>query len=434
MKWSALLWMLLLLVANGFFVAAEFAYLMARRNVLERRRTLPSRVADRLIRDLSLSLTAAQLGITIASLLLGFVAEPAVASALEGLFGFVPFPEPVLHTISLVIALVIVVFLHMVVGEMAPKNIVIAAPERTALILAIPFRAFIVVFRPGIGLLNGIANAVLRVFGVRPKRSLDFSHSAGDLAAVVSAGQREGVIEDGTHRLLIGAIGFGEREAVDVMVPRPDVVAMSADATVEDIERVIQSTGHSRILIHSGDLDDVLGFVHIKDLLEVEGEANRSPLEPSLIRSLLVVPDRAPLQPILADMRRTRNHVALVVDEHGGTAGIITLEDIVEVLVGAIRDEYDPPASLLAIVDGHPVVIAGSVRCFELEVLGVGFPETESETVGGLVTERLGRFARLGDVVESGGWRFRVVRMKGRRVSEVEVTLVRGQGESEDGV
>ena len=217
--------MVLLLLANGFFVAAEFAYITARRNVLEQVPRRSAQIAVGLNKNLTLSLAAAQLGITMASLVLGAVAEPAVATIFETGLGFLPISENVIHGISLVIALLIVVFLHMVVGEMAPKNITISAPERTAVLLAFPFRGFILVFRPLIAFLNASANGVLRLFGVRPTDALEVGHSAEDLAVIIGTGRREGVIEDFAHRLLTGAIIFGDLDASEVMVPRPDMVA-----------------------------------------------------------------------------------------------------------------------------------------------------------------------------------------------------------------
>jgi CBS domain containing-hemolysin-like protein len=424
-NWGALVWLVVLLAANGFFVAAEFAYLMARRNVLEARRTRPSRAALRLIDQLTLSLTAAQLGITMASLLLGFVAEPAIAGILERAFGFLRLPDQVLHGAALTVALFIVVFLHMVIGEMAPKNIVIATPERSALAMALPFRAFILIFRPVLWLLNGTANALLRLMRVRPVARLDAAHSAEDLATIIAAGRREGVIEDFAHRLLTGAILFRERDASDVMVPRPDVKAVPAGTTVGEIERIMESTGHSRLLVHHGDLDEVQGFVHVKDLLGADFEGRDVPLDLGLIRSLLVVPEMARLQTVLDNMRRTRNHLALVVDEHGGTAGIITLRDIVEQLVGGPRGRRSAAIQVVRTAGGQKVIAAGSVRPGELEEVGIDLPEGDYETVGGLVMERLGRIPRSGDVAEAGSYRIRVVQMDRRRVSQVEITSLK---------
>jgi CBS domain containing-hemolysin-like protein len=420
-NWWALLWIVVLLVANGFFVAAEFASVIARRSVLEARGGRPARAAARLNRELSLSLAAAQLGITMASLLLGYVAEPAVAAILERGLAFLHIPEGALHPISLTIALMIVVFLHMVIGEMAPKNIAIAAPERVALALALPFRAFLLVFRPVISLLNGVANGALRLVRVRPAAALEAGHSSEDLAVLIAEGKREGVIGDFAHRLLTGAIVFGDRAASDLMVRRGDTVAVRTGATVSEIEDLILRSGHSRIPIHTGDLDNVAGFVHAKDLLGVDDEARALPPDPSLIRPLLVVGETAPVQSVLTEMRRTHNHLALVVDEYGGTAGVITLEDIAEELVGEIWDEYDRRPRLVRSLADGTLVAAGSLPPERLESRGITLPPGDFATLGGFVMAHLGRVPHPGDVVDVAGWRIRVSRMEGRRIREVRI-------------
>ena len=421
MNWSALLWMILLLIANGFFVAAEFAYITARRNVLEQTEGRSAQIAVGLNRDLSLSLAAAQLGITMASLLLGAVAEPAVAALLEPAVGVLPVSEDVVHGIALVIALLIVVFLHMVVGEMAPKNIAISAPERSALAMALPFRGFIFLFKPLIALLNATANGVLRLFGVPPAVALEVGHSAEDLAVIIATGRREGVIEDFAHRLLTGAIVFGDLDASEVMVPRPDIDAAPSSASVAEIQELMRVTGHSRIPIHGGDLDDILGLVHVKDLMidEIDPDA---PLDRELIREALVVPETAPLRSVLTEMRQGRSHLAVVVDEHGSTAGIITLEDIAEELVGEIADEHDPQEQRVRLEPEGQIIAAGTVRPDELSRYGVKLTIGDYETIGGLVMDRLGRVPRRGDLIEDQGWRLRVRSIEGRRVSEVEIT------------
>jgi CBS domain containing-hemolysin-like protein len=420
---SGLVWMVLLLLANGFFVAAEFAFIAARRNVLEQRNTKTARAAVKLSRELSLSLAAAQLGITIASLLLGYVAEPAVASIIETVIGsFIEIDPDLSHTIALVIALTIVVFLHMVIGEMAPKNIAIATPERSAMVMAIPFRAFLTVFRPFIWALNGIANTILRLLGVKPADALEAAHSAEDLAVVIAAGRREGVIEDFAHRLLTGAILLGDRDAYDVMIPRPDIDSLPSSASYAEVEALVQATGHSRIPIHTGEIDEVIGFVHVKDLLTIDDTRRHETIDATLVRPIMVVPESAHAQDVLSEMRRSRSHLALVIDEHGGTAGLISLEDIAEELVGDIRDEHDPNTVSLDRSPEGALVVAGGTRADELERLGVELPQGEYETVGGFVMQQLGRIPKVGDVVGTGTARIRVTRMDGRRVTEVELS------------
>ncbi|HEX6145136.1 MAG TPA: hemolysin family protein [Acidimicrobiia bacterium] len=428
MNWSALLWMILLLVANGFFVAAEFAYITARRNVLEQMTGRSALIATGLNRDLSLSLAAAQLGITMASLLLGAVAEPALASLLEPVLGYLPLSDAVVHGIALAIALLIVVFLHMVVGEMAPKNIAISAPERSALAMALPFRGFIILFRPLIWALNASANGILRLFGVPPADSLEVGHSAEDLAVIIATGRQEGVIEDFAHRLLTGAIIFGDLDASEVMVPRPDVEAASSMAPVAEIQQLMRDTGHSRIPLYGDDLDDIRGLVHVKDLM-VDDIDPETPLDEGLIREALVVPETAPLRSVLTEMRQGRSHLAVVVDEHGSTAGIITLEDIAEELVGEIADEHDPREQRVTVEQGGRIIASGTVRPDELSRYGVVLSTGDYETIGGLVMDRLGRVPRRGDTIEDQGWSLRVRSILGRRVGEVEITPSEG-GES----
>ena len=423
MNWTALLWLVLLLLANGFFVAAEFAYITARRNVLEQVPRRSAQIAVGLNKNLTLSLAAAQLGITMASLVLGAVAEPAIASIFELTLGFLPLSENVIHGISLGIALLIVVFLHMVIGEMAPKNITISAPERTAVLLAFPFRGFILVFRPLIAFLNASANGVLRLFGVRPTDALEVGHSAEDLAVIIGTGRREGVIEDFAHRLLTGAIIFGDLDASEVMVPRPDIATAPLETPVFGIQELMRVTGHSRIPIHEGDLDNVVGLIHVKDLMTDEIDRDL-PLSPNRLRKPLVVPETAPLRSVLDEMRHARSHLAIVVDEHGSTAGIITMEDIAEELVGEISDEHDPRQQLVSVEPNGRIVAAGTIRPDELARFGVKLPSGDYETIGGLVMERLGRLPRRGDVIEDQGWKLRVRSTEGRRVGEVEITPV----------
>jgi len=422
MNWPALLWLVLLLIANGFFVAAEFAYITARRNVLEQTSGPTAQIAVKLSRELSLSLAGAQLGITMASLVIGAVAEPAIAGFLEAGLGVTALPENVIHGIALAIALMIVVFLHMVIGEMAPKNIAISRPERSALVLAVPFRAFMFIFRPLIWLLNGLANSVLRLFGVRPADALDVGHSAEDLAMVIGAGQEEGVIGDFAHNLLTGAIDFTERDVSVAMTPRPDVVAANVDEPASEILEVMKRTGHSRIPVHTGDLDEIRGFVHIKDLIAIDSASLGRSVDPDLIREALAVPEMARIQSVLTEMRRSRSHIGIVVDEHGSTAGIITMEDIAEELVGEITDEHDSEAQTVQVNPDGSIMTTGTLRLEALAELGVDLPEGEYGTVGGYMMDRLGRVPRRGDLVETDIWKLQVRSTQGRRVGDVAIT------------
>ena len=415
---------ILLLIANGFFVGAEFALIAARRSRIEQlaqEGDKKAQVALRSVRELSFMLAGAQLGITMASLGLGAIAEPAVAGLVESaLESTVELAPAALHTISFVLALSIVVFFHMVIGEMAPKNIAIAKPEGTALWIARPFRLYTNIFRPFIHLLNGMANSGVRMLGVEPKDELSSVHTSDEIGLMIAESARGGVIDKFEHRLLEGAIQFSERDAASVMVPRTDLVAVPLDATHEEIEKVIVETGHSRLPVYAEDLDHVVGFFHAKDLLKVKDHERDRPLAQRLIRQMLVVPESRQLHPLLLDMRRQRRHFALVIEEHGGTAGVVTLEDLLEELVGEIRDEHDAGELGVVHLDENRLCIPGALRIDEADrLLGIELPEGEYETVAGFLMDRLGRIPRRKDVVRHKDWVLRVSSMHRRRVEQI---------------
>ena len=412
-----------LLIANGFFVAAEFAVIAARRAQLEglaAEGDPRAKIALKSASELSFMLSAAQLGITMASLGLGFVGEPALAHLIESGLGFGGIPETALHSISFVLALGIVTFLHMVLSEMAPKNIAIADPEKTALWIAVPFRFYANLFRPFIAVFNAIANAGTRLLGVEVAEERADTHTAPEIRALVQESAKEGLILEFENRLLSGAIGFGERDAASVMIPRTEVTAIPATAAVADIEQVVVRTGHSRLPVYGRDLDSVLGFFHSKDLLNVPAENRHGPLPRRFIRRMVVAPESRKLHPLLFEMRRQRKHFALVVDEHGGTAGIVTLEDLLEELVGEIQDEHDASEVGVEQLSDDRYLVPGNLRIDEAaDYLGIRLPEGEYETVAGWLMDRLGRIPRRRDVVEHEGRSFRVRSMARRRVAQV---------------
>jgi CBS domain containing-hemolysin-like protein len=334
-----------LLVANGFFVAVEFALIASRRTKLEPRAEqgqLRARLGLSAVRQLSLQLAGAQLGITMASLGLGAVAEPAVARLIErAVEGIADLPCGVVHSVSFAIALTIVVFLHMVIGEMVPKNIAIADPERTLLWLAIPNKIYMTVFGPLIRLLNGLANSGTRAFGVEPRDEVATAHTADEFAQMLAASREEGLIEETAHDLLTGALDFGDRPVEAVAVPLGSVVTAPRQATVEEAERLVVQSGHSRLPVTGASATEIVGFMHVKDLLTILPAARNRPLPVSRIRPLLRVPAELPLDEVLVQMRRSRIHLA-VVERDGEPIGIASLEDVLEDLVGDITDETDP--------------------------------------------------------------------------------------------
>lgn len=424
MTWTYLTLALVLLLLNGFFVGAEFALIAARRSKIEQLAEEGSKratVALRSVKELSLMLAGAQLGITMASLGLGAVAEPAIAHLIEGgLDSVIHLSPSLLQGVSFVLALTIVVFFHMVIGEMAPKNIAIAEPEKTALWLAAPFRFYTTLFRPFIWLLNVIANAGVRAFGVEPRDEIENIHSSSEIGLLISESARGGAIDKFEHRLLSGAIAFSERDAASVMVPRTDLIAIPHTATPNEVEQLVLESGHSRFPIYVRNLDTIIGFFHARDLLNILDEERARPLPRKHMRKMLVVPESLKLHPLLFQMRGNRQHFALVLDEHGGTAGIVTLEDLLEELVGEIRDEYDVTELGIERVTDNRFIIPGTLHVGEaITRLDMELPEGEFETIAGFIMDRLGRIPRQRDVVEHQQWRFRVLTMHRRRVVQV---------------
>lgn len=346
MDTTALLFTVALLALNGWFVAVEFALIAARRTKLEQERLAGSRAAGvgiALIDELSIQLAGAQLGVTVASLLLGYVAEPAVSHLIESAIGaVVELPEGLLRTIGFVVGLSLVVLAHMVVGEMVPKNLTLAQPEKTLRILALPTRALTTVLRPVIWFLNALANAGLWLLRIEAKDTLSDTHSAAELATMLDASHQEGLIPEDQHELLSSALDFGTAPVSSVMVPRERVVHVRRDATVAEIEDVIRRSGHSRLPVVDDGLDEVVGFIHAKDLLALRPDAWREPLPERLLRTELVQLDEGrTVEEAMLEMRRRRRHLGIARDAGGRTTGLVTLEDLVEELVGDIRDESD---------------------------------------------------------------------------------------------
>jgi CBS domain containing-hemolysin-like protein len=426
-----------LLLLNGFFVAAEFALVAARRTKIEalaKEGAATANLAQKSIRELTLTLAGAQLGITMCSLGLGFVGEPAIAHLLESaITSLGEIPETLLHTISFTVALTIVTFFHMVVGEMAPKNIAIAEPERTALLIALPFRAFVLVFGPILYLLNGIANAGCRLLGVEPQEERMTASTAEEIQWMVNQSAEQGVIGPHERRLLAGAAAFGERDAASAMVPRTEVVALPSTSTPVEIERVVVDSGHSRIPVYGENIDQILGFFHAKDLLKVPPAQRHHPLARRWIRPMLIVPESLKLPPLLLSMRRERKHFALVVDEHGGTAGVVTMEDVLEELVGEIRDEHDAGELGIEPLGDGRFVIPGTLRIDEAaESIGMELPEGDYETVAGLVMDRLGRVPSPNDSVEVDGWRLTVAEMHRRQIRRLLTEKIHEEASREE--
>jgi CBS domain containing-hemolysin-like protein len=421
-----LLGVVALIAANGYFVAVEFAFVAARRSRFLEQAEEGDRRSKRAIdvhKRLSFMLSGAQLGITVTTLLVGFIAEPAIASVIEPALIAVGVPESVTFGFSLTLALILATMAQMVFGELAPKNLAIAKPEPVARSLASSMWLFMRLAGPIIRLFDGSANRLLRLIGVEPVEELRGAVSTEELDLIVDSSAESGHLTQGQAALLERAIDFGELEASDAMVPWNRVVTIDVDATAADLRDLMAST-HSRFPVVDAD-GQVQGIVHAKDLLGVGRSDYDTTTVSELLHEILAVPEAAGLNVVLAELRSRATEMAIVIDEYGGPAGVVTLEDVVEELVGDIEDEYDPSAPGDH-VESEPGVwsVAASSRPDEIErITGFDLPDGEYDTVAGLVLDRLERIPEVGDSFTVDGIRVEVLAVDGFAIERVELRV-----------
>ena len=414
-----------LVVANGFFVAAEFALVAVRRSRIDHLAAEGSRGAKRVqeaLKDLDRYISATQLGITLASLALGWIGEPALAALIDaGLAAVGIMAPPVVgHSIAAIsVAFAIITFLHIVLGELAPKSLALAVPEKVSMAITRPLFFFSWLMMPGIWLLNGTANRLLRLMGIQPVSEGAHVHSADELRLLVMQARAHGTLDETDSAMLAGVFDFHEKKARDVMRPRTEVVALDVDTPTEELRAILRTERYSRYPVYRDDLDDVIGVFLAKDLWLYESD---EPFElAAVVREPLYVPDTRPAERVLEDLRRTRAHMAIVLDEYGGTAGILTLEDLVEEVIGDINDEYD--LALRQAVESDGVLeLSGSLSLVDVRSdYRIPIPEGDWTTLGGYTFARIGRIPRVGDIADYPGGRLEVVAMEGRRVAAVRV-------------
>jgi CBS domain containing-hemolysin-like protein len=339
-----------LLGANAFFVGAEFALLAARRSQIEPRASEGSRIAQLTLgamENISVMMAGAQLGITMCSLLLGAVGEPAIAHLLEPVFHAAHMPGELLHPVAFVVAMSIVVYLHVVLGEMVPKNIAIAGPDRAALLLGPPMVAVVTVLRPVLAMLNAVANLSLHVVGVEAQDEVTSTYTREEVAALVEESRGEGLLAEEEYGRLAGALGFTENTVSSVLMPLDGLATVSQGATAAVVEEQCAETGFSRFPVTGAD-DELLGYLHIKDVLETDEARRHRVIEPKWIRPFATVQDTDVLHDALETLQRKGAHLARVIDAEGEVRGLVTLEDVLEELVGEIRDaahhaHHEPP-------------------------------------------------------------------------------------------
>lgn len=418
----------LLVLANAFFVAAEFAIVKVRASQIELLVQTGSRTAKmgkHVISHLDAYLSATQLGITLASLGLGWIGEPVVAKLIIGtmhLAGFSADPE-LAHQIALPIAFLFLTFLHIVFGELAPKSLAIQHPQSTTLVIAFPLWFFSLIFSPIIRVLNWTANRVLRLFGVESAGESAHYHSGEELRFLLEQGREGGTIEEEEHELIENVFEFGETLIREIMVPRTNIAAIDVTSPSSELVKLLVEGGYSRVPVYQDSLDTILGIVHAKDLLTLMEHRDLIILR-DLLRSVYYVPETKPIDDLLREFQHRKVHIAIVVDEFGSTAGLVTMEDILEELVGEIQDEYDAESDDIHQVDEHTYVVNASLSVADVNdrVAEFELPEGSDYTsISGLLNKWLGRIPEVDETFEYGSVRMTVLETDNHHVAQVKI-------------
>jgi CBS domain containing-hemolysin-like protein len=420
-----LLFVLLLVLLNAFFVAAEFALVAVRRSRIDQMAADGDRsaqVVQRTLSQLDRYISGTQLGITLASLALGWIGEPAVAVIVDlalATVGITPGPGAVHTTAGIAVAFAVITFLHIVLGELAPKSIALAKPESVSRWVARPLMLFSRVMSPFIGMLNGTANRMLAIVGIEPASEGGHVHSPEELRLLVMQARAHGTLDESDSAMLAGVFDFHNKRALDVMRPRTDMVALAEDVEFEELVQTLRRERYSRYPVYRDTPDDIIGVFLAKDFWLAENP-ERFELR-DVLREPLFVPATRAAERVLDDLRRTRAHLAVVLDEYGGTAGIVTMEDLVEEVVGDIADEYDPLSRDALLFDGV-LELAGSMSLVDVRSdHKLPVPEGDWSTLGGYAFAMLGRLPKVGDRVSYPGGELEVVAMEGRRVAALRV-------------
>lgn len=435
-----LIGVLALVALNGFFASAEFSLVavrLSRIRQLVRKGDARAHVVEVLLGDLHRVVSAVQLGITLASLSLGALGEFTLAGLFRSIW---PAPSStrvtlLVHAMALAAAFALLSVLHVVIGELVPKTVSLARAERVALMVARPFSWFLTTFRWVIDLLDGVSGAIVRALGVSEPQVLSAAHSTEELQIQIQQARERGLLAPGEEKFIVSAIELGQIQVREIMVPRPDMHTLPVESTLDDVLSAFATTQRSRIPVYRGSEDQILGFVHIKDMLWVLLDRERR-LEENLLaspfdlrrvlREVLIVPETKPASELLQELRTRHVGLAIVVDEFGSVLGLVTLEDILEQVVGEIHDEFDVVERPLTLADGA-IVFDASLNVRDLDTqYNITLPEDPAyATVGGFVLDQLGFIPRGGESFEYGNHRLTVVEMDGKRVARVKIERAR---------
>lgn len=428
---STLVWhgglALLLVALNGFFVAAEFSLVSSRRARIEamaRAGNFRAKLALHALQNLSLTISATQLGITLASLGLGWVGESTVAGILFSVFHNLPKPFDLIaaHTVAAAVGFVIITFMHIVLGELVPKSVGLIMPETVCLWTIPPLALFARVCKPFIWILTTSANGILRTLGLRSVQDMERVHRPEEIEMLVTQSYEHGLISEDPAEMIRGVFHLSEIKAAEIMTPRTDMIAIPVEMTVQQAVDLILEQEHSRYAVYEGSIDHIVGVAIAREVWRAQREG-RTDLR-SVIRDPLFIPDSKSVEALLREMQQEGEHMAVVVDEFGGTAGMVTIEDVLEEIVGEIEDETDVESSGIVVMADGRIHLHGGVAISEVnERFGLSLPEDDYTTIAGFVLGRLGRVPRVGDEIRARGGSLKVTAMHRRRIDKLIMKL-----------
>ncbi len=417
-----------LILINAFFVAAEFALVSARPTRLREKASQGNRLAklaESLLHNLDEVIAATQLGITVASLLVGWIGEQTLADLFMTLFHFLPdqWAAVVSHSVAAALAFAFITFLHVVIGELIPKSVGISYPTRMAIFVSQPMRIAMTVFKPFVWVLNGAGNGVLRWMGLSPARGHQMVHSVEELKLLIDASHEGGALDTTEKDLLQRIFKFGDLVARQVMVPRTEMSCIQVSSGIQDVVDISAKTGHTRFPIYEKDIDNVAGILHMKDI--VHQVQSGGPFQLSkIMKEAHFVPEAMPIVQLLTFLKQKHTQMVVVVDEFGGTSGLVTLEDVVEEIIGDFYDEHHPADRDIIPLGENEVLMRARVRLDEInERLKLRLQPGEADTIGGYILQELGTIPRVGDVLEVPGALIKVEEMAHRRIKTVRIHL-----------
>ncbi len=421
-----------LLFSNGFFVAAEFAMVKVRKTRIEqlvKEGNFSAKIALEAIKDLDKFIAAVQLGVTISSIGLGWVGEGTLARIIEPLFVFLPGVSQTIatHTVSVSLAFALITFLHVVLGELIPKSIALEYTEKTALVIARPMQAITFVFNPFIWILNGFGNWVLKLMHIPHSHKSSLVHSSEELDMLVDASYNGGVLNETEKDMLHNVFKFSDLTAKQVMIPRTDMVCVPIDMSLEELNKIAAENQYTRYPVYEGDIDHITGLIHVKDLYKLSLNDTTCPIE-KIQRDILLVPETITMDNLVLEFKKRKGQMAIVVDEFGGTSGLITLEDVIEEIFGDVQDEFDEEEEEecdIKEIAPNTYIANAMMRTDEIaeffDIDEEAIDDEDIDTIGGLVVKLLGRIAQVNDTVSHLGLTFIVKEIDGARITKLEI-------------